>query len=713
MTVMSQTVPGHRSRPFPLGLADRVPGVAEVDGAVNLAVYAPGITALDVVYTDPAFPVDAVPTAADLHRVALEDVTDHVHHGTVPGLGHGSLYALVAHDRRIAGVSRSGRRASGTPKPLPQLLVDPYGDAVVERNGLYWSTRVRRDFDWNGAGRPHTPLRDTIVYEAHVIGQTKLHPGIPAELRGTYAGLAHPVMVEYLRHLGITAVELLPVHHHRDEDHLQQAGLENYWGYNTVSFFAPHPGYATAAARAGGPQAVQDEFKGMVKLLHEAGIEVLLDVVYNHTAEEGPGGPTFCWRGLGEEHYYRHDAAGRYLDTTGCGNTLNFNDPQVVRMTLDSLRRWVTDFQIDGFRFDLAVTLCRDGGHHFTHRHPFLVAAQADPILAGTKLISEPWDVGSGGWQTGHFPLGWSDWNDRFRDVVRDFWVADRGALERGDRGGSTARLADCLSGSAGLFESSGRSALASVNLVTAHDGFTLQDLVSYNQKHNEANGEDNRDGTSHNRSYNHGAEGPTEEGDILDARATTARNLMATLLLSLGVPMITAGDEIGRSQGGNNNAYCQNNGISWTDWKLDERQERMLATTRRLIAIRKEFLAGQPYSYPARELGYLKWFDQEGQPMTEAAWTDSGQRLLQLLIGVPGGRSTGLIVFNGGLETVPFRLPVPEELRGITGEHGADLQAFTLQLSTALHGELRRGALFAPGDRDMIEATSITLYSV
>ncbi|MGW9551062.1 glycogen debranching protein GlgX [Citricoccus zhacaiensis] len=713
MTVTSQPVPGYRSRPFPLGLADRVPGVAEVDGAVNLAVYAPGITALDVVYTDPAFPVDAVPTAADLHRVALDDVTDHVHHGTVPGLGYGSLYALVAHDRRIAGVSRSGRRASGTPKPLPQLLIDPYGDAVVERNGLYWSTRVRRDFDWNGAGRPHTPLRDTIVYEAHVIGQTKLHPAIPAELRGTYAGLAHPVMVEYLHHLGITAVELLPVHHHRDEDHLQQAGLENYWGYNTVSFFAPHPGYATAAAQAGGPQAVQDEFKGMVKLLHEAGIEVLLDVVYNHTAEEGPGGPTFCWRGLGDEHYYRHDASGRYLDTTGCGNTLNFNDPQVVRMTLDSLRRWVTDFRIDGFRFDLAVTLCRDGGHHFTPRHPFLVAAQADPVLAGTKLISEPWDVGSGGWQTGHFPLGWSDWNDRFRDVVRDFWVADRGALEHGGHGGSTARLADCLSGSARLFESSGRSALASVNLVTAHDGFTLQDLVSYNEKHNEANGEDNRDGTSHNRSYNHGAEGPTVNEDILDARATTARNLMATLLLSLGVPMITAGDEIGRSQGGNNNAYCQNNGISWTDWELDERQERMLATTRRLIAVRKEFLAGQPYSYPARDLGYLKWFNEEGRPMTEAAWTDSGQRLLQLLIGVPGGRSTGLIVFNGGLETVPFRLPVPEELRGITGEQGADLQAFTLQLSTALHGDLRRGALFAPGDRDMIEATSITLYSV
>ncbi|NUL49342.1 glycogen debranching protein GlgX [Cellulosimicrobium funkei] len=711
--VQLRHVSGHRSRPFPLGVAKSVPGVVEVAGAVNLAVYAPGITALDVVFTDPGFPADAVPRAEDLHRAPLFDVTDHVHHGTVPGLGEGSLYALVARDRRLSGVSRTGRKTSGKVKVLPQLLLDPYGDAVVERGGVYWSTRVAGDFDWNGAAKPHTPLRDTIIYEAHVIGQTKLHPGIPEELRGTYAGLAHPAMLEYLTYLGVTAVELLPVHHHRDEDHLQAAGLQNYWGYNTVSFFAPHPGYATAAAQAAGPRAVQDEFKGMVKLLHEAGIEVLLDVVYNHTAEEGPGGPTFCWRGLGDEHYYRHDAAGRYLDTTGCGNALNFNDPQVVRMTVDSLRRWVTDFQIDGFRFDLAVTMCRDGAHYYTNRHPFLVAAQADPVLAGTKLIAEPWDVGIGGWQTGNFPAGWSDWNDRFRDVVRDFWVADRGAMEHGGQGGSTARLADSLSGSAVLFESSGRSALASINLVTAHDGFTLADLVAYNEKHNEANREDNRDGNSHNRSYNHGTEGPTGDADLLESRAQTARNVMATLLLSLGVPMITAGDELGRSQGGNNNAYCQNNEISWTDWGLDSRQQRMLSTTRRLIAIRKEFLAGQPYSYPARDLGYLKWFNSLGRPMTEQDWTDPHQRLLQLLIGVPGGRSTGLIVFNGGLETVPFRLPAPEELRGISTEQGSAVHTFTLQLSTSHRGDPRRGALFAPGEHDTIEANSITIYNV
>ncbi|HRO94410.1 MULTISPECIES: glycogen debranching protein GlgX [Micrococcaceae] len=706
-------VSGHRSRAFPLGVADSVPGVVEVPGAANVAVYAPGLSAVDVVFTDPDFPPDAVPTSADVRRAPLYDVTDHVHHGTIPGLGYGSLYAFVARDRRIPGVWKVRRRSSGKVHALPQLLIDPYGDAVVEREGRYWSARVPPDFDWGGVQKPHVPLRDTVVYEAHVIGQTKLHPGIPEELRGTYAGLAHPVMVEYLRNLGVTAVELLPIHHHRDESHLERLGLENYWGYNTVSFFGPHPGYATAAAQAAGPRAVQDEVKGMVKLLHAAGIEVILDVVYNHTAEEGPGGPVFCWRGLGERHYYRHDAMGRYLDTTGCGNSLDFSDPQVVRMALDSLRRWVSDFQVDGFRFDLAVTMCRDGAHHFTSDHPFLVAAQADPVLAGTKLIAEPWDVGIGGWQTGNFPLGWADWNDRFRDVVRDFWVADRGAMEHGGAGGSTARLADCLAGSAALFAGSGRSALASVNIVTTHDGFTLRDLVSYNEKHNEANGEDNRDGNSHNRSYNHGVEGPTDDEDIRDSRSQTARNLMATLMLSLGVPLITAGDEIGRTQRGNNNAYCQNNEISWTDWDLGERQQRMLSTTRRLIAIRKEFLAGQPYTYPARDPGYLMWFNAQGVPMAHDEWADPSHRLLQLLVGVPGGLSKGLIVFNGGLSKSWFHLPTPDELRGITDPTGADLRTFTLQLSTSHYGDLRRGALFSPGETDMIEGNSISVYSV
>ena len=717
---LGPTTHGHRSRPFPLGVHADVPGVEtpsragleSSDGSiVNVAVYAPGCPQLDVVFTAPDFPLDRTPRAEDLQRVPLTDVTAHVHHGTVHGLGEGSLYAFMRRDEAhdvpdvpdVAGAEGQALRP----------ILDPYNHAVTERDGQYWSVRVSGDFDWAGVDRPHIPLRDTVVYEAHVIGQTRLHPGIPEELRGTYAGLAHPVMIQYLQELGITAVELLPIHHHADEQHLQRLGLENYWGYNTVGFFSPHPGYATAAAQAAGPKAVQDEVKGMIRLLHQAGIEVILDVVYNHTAEEGPGGPSFCWRELGEQHYYRHDAQGRYVDTTGCGNALDFGNARVVQMTLDSLRHWVTDYQVDGFRFDLAVTLCRDTSHHFTPHHPFLVAAQADPVLAGVKLISEPWDVSVGGWQTGHFPPGWSDWNDRYRDVVRDFWVADRAALEHGGTGGSTARLADCLSGSANLFGASGRTALASVNLVTAHDGFTLRDLVSYNEKHNQANGEDNRDGNSHNRSYNHGVEGPSQDLAVRSARGQTARNVMATLMFSLGVPMITAGDEVGRTQRGNNNAYCQNNEISWTDWELNPEQERMLETTRALIRLRREFLAGQPYTYPARERGFLHWFNAEGEPMSQQDWADPGRRLLQMLIGVPGGRSSGLVVFHGGLEDLQFSLPRSEHLQEEVTARGGSVRSFILQMSTASGSEGRVAARMAAGESDQIEGSSISVYTV
>lgn len=701
-------VQGYLSRPFPLGVHAGVPGVrtdipwAPASPAVNVAVYAPGCEHLDVVFTAPDLPLDHVPTAQDLTRAPLSEVTGGVHHGTVHGLAEGSLYAFVRRQDHVP-------TADG---PLVPIL-DPYARAVTVRDGQYWAVRMRADFDWGGVPRPQTPLRNTVVYEAHVIGQTRLHPHIPEELRGTYAGLAHPVMIQYLQELGITAVELLPIHHHADEQHLQKLGLENYWGYNTVGFFAPHPGYATAAAQAAGPQAVQDEVKGMIRLLHEAGIEVLLDVVYNHTAEEGPGGPSFCWRELGEQHYYRHDTQGRYVDTTGCGNALDFGNAYVVQMALDSLRHWVSDYQVDGFRFDLAVTMCRDSNHHFTSHHPFLVAAHADPVLAGTKLIAEPWDVSIGGWQTGHFPAGWSDWNDRFRDVTRDFWVADRAALEHGGTGGSTARLADCLAGSSDLFAGSGRSALASINLVTTHDGFTMRDLVSYNEKHNQANGEDNRDGNSHNRSYNHGVEGPTDDPAVIAARGQTARNLMATLMLSLGVPMITAGDELGRTQGGNNNAYCQNNEISWTDWKLSAEQQRMLESTRALIRLRQQFLAEQPYIYPTRERGYLHWFNDEGEPMSQQDWADPNQRLLQMLIGAPGGRFSGLVVFNGGLDQAQFSLPQAQHLHeGITAR-GSTPRSFVLAMSTAQEADHRMGSRLGVGESELIDGTSISIYAV
>ena len=673
---------------------------------VNLAVYAPGLAAVDVIFTPADFPRDRAPSAMELSRVELPGFNHGVHHGTVEGLGAGSLYALIARDQPLD--------ASG---PVTVGLLDPCGDAVEIRGGTPWSTCVDPGFDWGESHAPDTALRDTIVYETHMIGQTKLHPEIPEHLRGTYAGLAHPVMIAYLQRLGITAVELLPVHHHADESHLAALGLENYWGYNTLSFFAPHPGYATVAAQQAGPKAVADEFKGMVRLLHEAGIEVILDVVYNHTAEEGPDGPTYSWRGLGERAYYRHTHDGDdadYLDTTGCGNTLNFADPSVVRMALDSLRRWVEEFGVDGFRFDLAVSLCRDDSHHYTPHHPFLVAATSDPVLSRTKLIAEPWDVSAGGWQTGRFPAGFRDWNDHFRDTVRDFWVTSRAALDHGGRPSPLGGLADVLSGSQGLFAPSGRSALSSVNYVTAHDGFTLRDLVSYNHKHNDANGEQNRDGTENNRSYNHGAEGPTDETHVEQARQRTMRNLMATLLLSLGVPMITAGDELGRSQAGNNNAYCQNNALSWTDWPRlleDPAAQTMHAITRRMIRLRRAFLADQPYTYPSRDSGHMMWFNADGEPMTQQEWESPSVRVLQQLIGIPGGRTQGLVIFNAALESDVVRVPRAEPgAQSLLG----DLAGGELVLALSTRGESdRMGSTAAPGDVLAVPGYSISIYAL
>ncbi|WFP17212.1 glycogen debranching protein GlgX [Citricoccus muralis] len=707
------TEPQHPSRPTPLGASaasgthHREPEVAaESCQCVNLAVYAPGLTEVDVVFTTSDFPRDAAPTVADLHRVELPGFNHGVHHGTLTGLDNGSLYAFIPRDQDLEPTG-----------PVVGGLLDPCGDAVETREGIHWSTRVERSFDWGGVTAPDTALRDTIIYEAHVIGQTKLHPEIPEHLRGTYAGLAHPVMIAYLQRLGITAVELLPVHHHADESHLSELGLENYWGYNTLSFFSPHPSYATVDAQRRGPQAVADEFKGMVRLLHEAGIEVILDVVYNHTAEEGPTGPTYSWRGLGERAYYRHvddSPDSDYLDTTGCGNTLNFADATVVRMALDSLRRWVEEFGVDGFRFDLAVSLGRDAHHHFTPQHPFLVAVTSDPVLSQVKLISEPWDVSVGGWQTGRFPPGFRDWNDHFRDTVRDFWVTSRAALDHGDRPSPLGGLADVLSGSQGLFAPSGRSALSSVNYVTAHDGFTLRDLVSYNHKHNEANGEDNRDGTENNRSYNHGAEGPTDETHVEQSRQRTMRNVMVTLLMSLGVPMITAGDELGRSQSGNNNAYCQNNELSWTDWpRLLENPaaQTMHALTRRMIRLRRAFLADQPYTYPSRDSGHMMWFNADGEPMTQQEWESPSVRVLQQLIGIPGGRTSGLVIFNGGLDAdvvrVPGSKPGAENLLG-------DLAGGELVLALSTHGERDRvGSTVGAGDVLAIPGYSISIYAL
>ena len=688
------------SRAFPLGISVPCTGSPTIDdprGAVaNVAVYAPAVTTLEIAYQAPG---------GTWQLQTLPNMTDGVHHGIVDGLPAGSRYGF-----------RTSPDHEALPLSMPTLdfdvegeqplLLDPYGRAVDERDSFITSVRMAGGFDWGNDSTPRIPWRNSIIYEAHVRGQTMLHPDIPENLQGTYAGMAHPAMIEHLIALGITAVQLLPVHFHVDEPHLQNLGMTNYWGYNTAAFFAPHPGYATQAAQDAGPQAVQDEFKGMVKLLHAAGLEVILDVVYNHTAEGGTDGPTLSFRGLGEMQYYRNDGHGKYVDTTGCGNSLNFSEPRVVQLVLDSLRYWVSEFHIDGFRFDLAVTLARNEANEFDPRHPFLVAIAGDPVLSATKLIAEPWDIGYGGWQTGRFPAGWVDWNDHFRDAVRSFWLADRAAIDAGGHGGSVARLADALSGSASLFEPSGRSRLASVNLITAHDGFTLADLVSYDRKHNEANGEQNRDGHGDNRSHNHGFEGPTEDQDVLARRAQTSRNLMASLMISLGVPMMTAGDEIGRTQQGNNNAYCQDNPITWIDWTSTPESHAMLRTTKRVIRLRREFLAGQPHDYPARDKqSYFHWFDAHGRTMSGASWNDPGQRVVQLLLGSDDGHVDGLVVVNGSALDVKVTLPL------LSTEEGTGNRLFELRLTTSELHDRRQGVRVSAGERDIIQANSINIY--
>ncbi|WP_298255093.1 glycogen debranching protein GlgX [uncultured Arthrobacter sp.] len=697
MTQQAQLLP-RASRDFPLGLHGIGSGG---DAHANAAVRAPGIASMDVHWrrSDGTWASDT-----------LVGLDGGVHHGVVGPVEAGALYAFWPTGQELPGAHGEA-----------QLLLDPYARAVetvlVDRGTdeqaapVYYSVFLEHTFDWGTSERPGTAWRDTVIYEAHVKGLTKLHPGVPQELRGTYAGLGHPAMTGYLRELGVTAVELLPVQFHIDEPHLEPLGLSNYWGYNTLGFFAAHSAYATEAARAAGPAAVLDEFKTMVRVLHDAGLEVILDVVYNHTAEGEQHRPALCWRGLGDLDYYRHDDAGRYVDTTGCGNSLDFSQPHVMEFALDSLRYWVEECRIDGFRFDLAVTLARDERGAFSARHPFLVAAKASKALRGTKLITEPWDIGHDGWQTGRFPVGWADWNDGFRDTVRDFWLSDVAAIAGGGSGSSTGRLAGCLSGSSDAFAASGRSPLASVNLVTAHDGFTLADLTAYERKHNEANGEDNRDGHSHNHSYNHGVEGPTEDDAVLAARERSARNLLASLFVSLGVPMLTAGDEFGRSQGGNNNAYCQDNELAWVHWPDDAASRRMLASTRTLLRLRRDFLSRQPASFPSRaDRSTLLWFSGAGVPMTAREWEDPQTRTVQFLLGSAGGSIAGLVVVNGSPHEAHIRLPPAPSVLG----RDVDRRGwFGAVFDSAAPGspDDPPAARLRPGDADVLAPDSLRIY--
>ncbi|CAN5534018.1 glycogen debranching protein GlgX [soil metagenome] len=596
--------------------------------------------------------------------------------------GDGDIWSVTS--KSLKPGTRYSIRADGPTAPLhafdPSLhLIDPYARGLARSANGEWRGYVQEPdtFDWGTSTKPRIGLDHTVLYEAHAKGISKLNPDVPEELRGTYAGLAHPSTIAYLHDLGVTTVELLPVHQFVSEQRLIKQGLINYWGYNTLNFFTPHAAYASREAQFGGTGAVLREFKGMVKLLHEAGLEVVLDVVYNHTAEEGLGGPTTSLRGLDNANYYRQTPDGEYVDVTGCGNSLNTATPAAMRLVLDSLRYWANDVQVDGFRFDLAVTLGRDEANEFQPQHPLLMAIQDDPLLQDAKIIAEPWDVGMGGWQVGKFEgegdSRWSEWNDGYRDRMRDFWLTDiASSRATGSAPNGIGSLARRLAGSAHVF-SQERGPLASVNFITAHDGFTMADLTAYNEKHNLGNGEDNRDGTDNNHSFNHGVEGPTDDEAITESRCKAMRNLLGTLLLSAGVPMLTAGDEFGRTQRGNNNAYCQDSELTWLPWELDDWQADLRTVAKMLIRFRRENPALRPVRYgkwgeTVPSATQMDWYNKQGLSMSEKDWDSPKERTLQYLAAsTPEFEEFNriLLIVHGLEDDVTVTLPAHEGVAG------------------------------------------------
>ena len=617
-------------------------------------------------------------------RIDVTEVDAYVWHVYLPAVQPGQRYGYRVHGPFDP--------AAGLRCDPSKLLLDPYAKAIAgmasNHPSLYsydfedpekrntedsaahtmHSVVVSPFFGWGNDHPPAHEYHDTVIYEAHVKGLTMLHPEIDDNIRGTYVAMGHPAVIEHLKELGVTAVELMPVHQFVQDGHLVEKGLRNYWGYNTIGFFAPHNEYAYAGDLG---QQVQ-EFKQMVKNLHEAGIEVILDVVYNHTAEGNHLGPTLCFRGIDNSAYYRlvEGDEAHYYDTTGTGNSLLMRTPHVLQLIMDSLRYWVTEMHVDGFRFDLASTLAREL-HEVDRLSAFFDIIQQDPVISQVKLIAEPWDLGEGGYQVGGFPPLWSEWNGRYRDSVRDFHRSEPGTV-----GDFTSRLA----GSSDLYQHTGRTPIASINFVTAHDGFTMRDLVSYNERHNEANQEGGGDGESHNRSWNSGVEGDTDDEAVLALRKRRAKNLMATLLVSQGVPMILHGDEMGRTQQGNNNTYCQDNELSWVDWELDEHQEEMLWFTQRMIALRREhpifrrrrFLQGVVREDAGSVLKDVEWLGTDGEPMTEEEWNDPQNKCLTMFLNgsaIPEPNSRGeriegdsaLVVFNASGNDVDVVLPGEE----------------------------------------------------
>jgi isoamylase len=647
-------------RPYPLG--------ATYDGAgVNFALFSEVADKVELCL---------IGDRGKETRVEMVETDAFVHHVYLPGVQPGQRYGYRVHGPFDPS---QGHRCNPA-----KLLLDPYAKAVEgqidgdeslfsyrfkgsgfndsdSRGHTMLSVVINPFFDWGSDRYPDHEYHDTVIYEAHVKGLTMTHPEVPPEIRGTYAGIAHPVMISHLKGLGVTAIELMPVHQFVQDTTLAERGLANYWGYNTIGFFAPHNAYSATGQRG---EQVQ-EFKAMVKALHEADIEVILDVVYNHTAEGNQLGPTICFRGIDNAAYYRlvDDDKQHYYDTTGTGNTLLMRHPHVLQLIMDSLRYWVTEMHVDGFRFDLASSLARQF-HEVDRLSAFFDLVQQDPVVSQVKLIAEPWDVGVGGYQVGNFPPRWTEWNGKYRDTVRDYWRGQDSSL---------GEFAFRFTGSSDLYAETGRRPYASINFVTAHDGFTLRDLVSYNEKHNEANGEDNKDGESHNRSWNCGAEGPTDDDSVNALRARQQRNFLATLLLSQGVPMISGGDEIGRTQKGNNNAYCQDNEISWYDWKSID--EPLLLFTRMLLDLRRKhrifhrrrWFQGRPLH--GTDVKDIAWFTPQGNEMTDEDWKVGYAKSLGVFLN-GGAISTSdevgerivdesfYILFNAHHEPIEFTLP-------------------------------------------------------
>jgi isoamylase len=674
---MARTIfPG---KPYPQG--------ATWDGTgVNFAAYSERASSVELCLFDSE-------ESTEPEIIPFRETTGFVWHCYISGLKLGQIYGL-----RVQGPYEPGKglRFNGN-----KLLIDPYAKALTGAvdykapifgyelgnpdqdlkmdQQCDWKAVPRcvvstNHYDWENDRPPLTQLHDSVIYEVHVKGFTRAHPGLPEEIRGTYAAIGHPLMIDYLKKLGITAVELMPVHAFVDEGGLVDKGLHNYWGYNTINFFSPEARYCSSGST--GEQI--GEFKNMVKALHRAGIEVILDVVYNHTAEGNHLGPTLSFKGVDNTTYYRlvDDNPRYYMDYTGTGNTLNVRHPQVLKLVMDSLRYWVLEMHVDGFRFDLAATLAREL-HEVDRLSAFFDIINQDPVISQAKLIAEPWDVGPGGYQVGQFPALWAEWNGKYRDVVRKYWKGDDGQL---------AELGYRLTGSSDLYQRDGRHPTASINFITAHDGFTLNDLVSYNDKHNEANGEDNKDGSSDNHSWNCGAEGNTEDPGIIALRERQKRNLIATLMLSQGVPMLCGGDEISRSQKGNNNGYAQDNPISWFDWNVDERKQRLLDFTRMLISLRRahsnlhrrKFFQDRRIDpeAPDREVEGVQeqdvmWIRPDGGEMTGDEWTAGWIRCIGLLLngrtlddvdafGQPLRDDAFLLLLNPHHETITFCLPPP-----------------------------------------------------